>query len=827
VRVYQFRHIRAEDQCSRGPGEFLTRRTYHGSVRKGLLFGLLAALLAPAPAMAAEVVVTLEQPSLSQATTFSRALTPRAKARRLDLGSPSSRGHLAEVERSQARVEAAIERALPNARVRWRYRMVLNGLAVVLAARDVPRLARVPGVGGVLEGGTFGAGLDRSAPAISAPALWGPTLTTAGQGVKIGIVDQGVDHTHPFFNPAGYAYPAGYPKGQRAFTTPKVIVARSFPPASPKVADGSKPFVGSKSEHGTHVAGIAAGNAGTLGPSGIHLAGVAPRAYIGNYRALTVPSPVGENGNAPEIARAIEAAVRDGMDVINLSIGEFEIEPSRDLVTRAIDGAANAGVVPVVSAGNDFGEFSGGSIGSPGTAAKAITVASSTNDRGLFPGGMIAPSSSAGPTPVSLRLKPDVTAPGQNVLSASPGEDWVLLSGTSMAAPHVAGAAALLRQRHPNWTVAQIKSALVQTANPVVDDLGSPREVSPIREGGGLADLVEADAPLLFAQPSGISFGLVRPGRTVRRTIRLQDAGGGAGRWSGRLVEGTRTIGELEANVPGPLAVSLRTPTAEGEHAGFVELRRGSVLRRIPYWYRVARPHLPAPRPLRGPGTYAGSTAGRRSRAAVYRYPELQNRTLRGPELVFRLQLARPAANIGVAIVRRGPGVDVEPRIVRGRHENRLAGYAALPLHVNPYLPQFGQSAPVAGVIRPAAGAYDVVFDSPSPSGAGAFRFRVWVDDRTPPAVIVPALARGGRLRVRVSDSGAGVDPRSLTSSVDGGSRQVAYGAGVATVNVSGLARGRHTLVLQVSDYQEAKNNENVLRVLPNTRRVRASFTIQ
>jgi hypothetical protein len=78
-----------------------------------------------------------------------------------------------------------------------------------------------------------------------------------------------------------------------------------------------------------------------------------------------------------------------------------------------------------------------------------------------------------------------------------------------------------------------------------------------------------------------------------------------------------------------------------------------------------------------------------------------------------------------------------------------------------------------------------------------------------------------------VSDRGAGVDARSITASVDGGSRRVTYGPGVATVDVSGLARGRHTLVLQVSDYQEAKNNENVLRVLPNTRRVRASFTIQ
>ena len=106
---------------------------------------------------------------------------------------------------------------------------------------------------------------------------------------------------------------------------------------------------------------------------------MAPRAYLGNYKVLTVPTVagVGLNGNSPEIAAGIEAAVRDGMDVINLSLGEPEIEPSRDLVVRALDGAAAAGVVPVVAAGNDYGEFGGGSIASPGSAASAITVGGS------------------------------------------------------------------------------------------------------------------------------------------------------------------------------------------------------------------------------------------------------------------------------------------------------------------------------------------------------------------------------------------------------------------------------------------------------------------
>src|SRR5439155_611905 len=126
-------------------------------------------------------------------------------------------------------------------------------------------------------------------------------------------------------------------------------------------------------------------------------------------------------------------------NVINLSIGEPEITLSRDIVVQAIDGAARAGVVPVVAAGNDFDVLGYGSIDSPGSAPAAITVAAATK------GGAIAGFSSAGPTPYSLRFKPDVAAPGVSILSSVPVHlgSWRFLDGTSMASPHVAGAAGL------------------------------------------------------------------------------------------------------------------------------------------------------------------------------------------------------------------------------------------------------------------------------------------------------------------------------------------------------------------------------------------------
>ena len=122
-------------------------------------------------------------------------------------------------------------------------------------------------------------------------------------------------------------------------------------------------------------------------------------------------------------------------------------------------------------------------------------------------------------------------------------------------------------------------------------------------------------------------------------------------------------------------------------------------------------------------------------------------------------------ANFGVAVT--GGRLDVQPRVVRAGDENRLLGEIALPYNANPYLSGFGAPVPVVGAALPAPGDYDIVFDTVSASRAGPFTFRFWIGDTTPPRLRFLS-ARGGVVRVRARDAGAGVNPSLIRLVVDG-----------------------------------------------------------
>ena len=465
--------------------------------------------------------------------------------------------------------------------------------------------------------------------------------------------------------------------------------------------------------------------------------------------------------------------------------------------------------MPVIAAGNDFDQFGYGSISSPANAPDAITVAATTES------GTIADFSSAGRHRSHWRFKPDVSAPGVSITSSLPANQngpYGELSGTSMATPHVAGGVALLKERHPTWTVAQIKSALVQTGDPVHNEDG--HESSVLREGGGLINLARADNPLLFASPTGLAF----PVNGGTRTVSLTDAGGGAGPWSvtASLQEAHAgvdvTVGPT-VTVPGAISVTSNVSAAahNGDVTGFVILTRGTDVRRIPFWVAVDHPQLanePALR-LTHPGIYEGTTKGGATLVARYRYPVRGDTSYPGPEVVYRVHISRPVANFGVAVLSGG----AVPHVVFAGDENHLAGYPGLPINLNPYFQSFGESRPVAGAVLPAPGNYEIVFDTRSEVRAGPFQFRYWVNDTTPPQLRVLRSAPG-TIAVSITDAGSGVDAQSVKVTVDGRTAPVHIKDGKLVLLASA---GSHQLVVTASDHQELKNMEDVAKIKPNT----------
>ena len=272
--------------------------------------------------------------------------------------------------------------------------------------------------------------------------------------------------------------------------------------------------------------------------------------------------------------------------------------------------------------------------------------------------------------------------------------------------------------------------------------------------------------------------------------------------------------------MPGSVAVTATAGQVPGDVAGFVVLTRGTDTRRIPFWFAVSAPKLGGEKKitLARAGTYRGTTRGAPALVSRYRYPTGGDREYPGPERTYRVSISGRPATFGVVVL-SGSAV---PHVTFDGSEDRLAGYTALPFDLNPYRKAFGEPVPVAAVDVPAAGAYDVVFDTRSTSRAGPFTFRYWVNDVTPPKLRV-ATARG-EILITATDAGSGVDPASVTVSVDGRNRTTQRAAGAFAVTAT---KGRHRLVVRASDYQEAKNMENVPPILPNTATLRVTVAVR
>jgi hypothetical protein len=274
-----------------------------------------------------------------------------------------------------------------------------------------------------------------------------------------------------------------------------------------------------------------------------------------------------------------------------------------------------------------------------------------------------------------------------------------------------------------------------------------------------------------------------------------------------------------QVTVPGAFDVTATGAAAPGETMGFVVLTRGTDVRRVPFWLETSAPRLDAePKiPLARPGTYHGTTRGAPALVSSYRYPTGGDRRYPGPERVYRVHLPSGTANAGVVVLSGA----VFPHVTFDGDEGHLAGYTGLPIDLNPYRQSYGAARKVAGVVLPAAGDYDLVFDSTSAAG-GPFTFRYWVNDVRPPTLRVKSTRT--RIVVAATDAGSGVDPASIVASLDGREVRAAFAGGRITIRA---ARGRHKLVLRVADYQETKNMEDVVRILPNTATLSATVRVR
>ncbi|HYM13349.1 MAG TPA: S8 family serine peptidase, partial [Bryobacterales bacterium] len=397
---------------------------------KRLTLALALGVLAPALWLSAAVrssrvntyCVMLSAPSVGERLPK----PPRARSLGPRRNNLEVRRLAAEVEQTQQPVRSAIQSmGLP---VTGSLHHVLNAVFVRATAGQAAQLRALAGVRAVAPVRRYRLQLDAAANLINAPAAWNALggVSSAGAGIKIGILDSGIDNTNPAFQDSSLTPPSGYPiadSGDLGYTNNKIIVARNYlSPGATIDPTTSRPddyTPRDRSGHGTFIAMMAAGRTVSSPHGGPAITGIAPKAFLGNYK-IAGSTDINDGPTDQAILTAMDDAVNDGMDILNLSVGSIALFGPNDQgfacssnattvcdpVAQAVQTATEQFGVVVVAASGNYGDAGSvvptlNTIASPGTAPDAVAVGASTNSRQL------TSALKAGPgAPASLQAAP-------------------------------------------------------------------------------------------------------------------------------------------------------------------------------------------------------------------------------------------------------------------------------------------------------------------------------------------------------------------------------------------------------------------------------------
>ncbi|MFC4558080.1 S8 family serine peptidase [Virgibacillus kekensis] len=589
-----------------------------------------------------------------------------------------------EVEGDPTKHKVYIETYFPYIEVIATYETLFNGLALKATPKRLEKMESVDFIKAIHPTANYEAqfGLDlaeKTDENLVKPSTLNNTEYT-GEGVQVAVIDTGIDYEHPDLKDS---YVGGYD-----------LVDLDDDPMETKKDQGLPTM------HGTHVAGIIAADG--------EIKGVAPDADIYAYRAL---GP-GGRGTSVQVIAALEEAVEDGADIINLSLGNSINGP--DFPTSvAVNRAVEMGIAVVIANGNSGPGL--WTVGSPATAKKALSVGASSNPQlvpyleetlydkkiplslmagsqpwdftkdqkvalfskqdvngkialmkrgktpfyqlakkaeeagavavliynnasGNFRGSVqsaenpigipvagiskkdgewfiqklqsgnkslymdtkfqttehsVAEFSSRGPVTMNWDLKPEVVAPGTNILSTVPG-GYMPLQGTSMAAPHVAGALALLKEAHPGWTVEQLAGALKTTAKRI--RTGNAAALTPIMQGMGEIQPAKAiNTPIIIHNPL-LSFGKIDEYSEVRTIeLKIENSSNKRQKFSFQTPHKKRGVSwqlpqrftvEAGKTKKVPIQIDINSTLQEkGLHQGWLTLASGNEAFHLPYLF--------------------------------------------------------------------------------------------------------------------------------------------------------------------------------------------------------------------------------------------------